>query len=106
MDLSSSPFSSTGCCELKIIFQNYLLLLLKESRFSLNLDLKSGSDSVFFSEFWRKLFQMDGPLNEILNLLLLNVALGMLQLNCEKIVGYPWPIFSKLPKMLKVQSYF
>ena len=62
--------------------------MLKESSLSLNLDLKSGSDSNSFSEFWRKLFHMEGSLNEILNLLLLSAALGILQLNPEKFVGY------------------
>ena len=44
---------------------------------------------------------MDGPLNEIMDLLLLSVVLGILWLNCEKIVGYPWHIFSKLPENVK-----
>ena len=51
--------------------------MLKESSFSFSLDLKSGSDSISLSEFWRKLFQMEGPLNEILNLLLLTAVLGI-----------------------------
>ena len=79
MALSSSPFSSTGCGELTAeIFQKYDILSLKESSFSFNSDLKSGSDSISFSEFWRKLFQMEGLLNEILNLLSLSAVLGIL----------------------------
>ena len=75
--------------------------MLKENSFSFSLDLKSGSDSISFSEFWRKLFRMEGPLNEILNLLLLSAVLGILQLNCEKFIGYPWQIFSKLSDNVK-----
>ena len=56
----------------------YVISLQKESSFSFSLELKSGTDSISFSEFWRKLFQMEGPLNEILHLLLLSVVLGIL----------------------------
>ena len=69
--------------------------MLKESSVSFSLDLKSGSDSSSFPEFWRKLFQIESSLNEILNLLLLSAVLGTLYLGCEKFVGYPWQIFSK-----------
>ena len=52
--LSSSPFSSTGCFKLTVeIFCKHIISLLKESSFSFSLDLKSGSDSISFSEFWR-----------------------------------------------------
>ena len=60
------------------IFKKYVILLLKESSLSFNSDLKSGIDSVSFSEFWRKLFQIEGLLNEILNLLLLSPVLRIL----------------------------
>ena len=56
----------------------YVISLQKESSFSFSLELKSGTDSISFSEFWRKLFQMEGPLNEILHLLLISVVLGIL----------------------------
>ena len=52
----------------------YVMSLLKESSLSFYLDLKNESDSISFTEFWRKLFQMEGPLNWILNLLLLSVV--------------------------------
>ena len=52
--------------------------IAKRKQLSFNLDLKSGSDSISFSEFWRKLFQMVVPLNEILDLLLLSAVLGFL----------------------------
>ena len=52
--------------------------IAKRKQFKFNLHLKSGIGSISFSEFWRKLFQMEGPLNEILNLLLLSVILGIL----------------------------
>ena len=79
MALSSNRFSSTGCCELMVeIFYKYVISLLKESSFSFSLDLKSGNDSISFSKFWRMLFQMEVPLKEILNLLLLSAVLGIL----------------------------
>ena len=56
----------------------HVISLQKESSFSFSLELKSGTDSISFSEFWRKLFQMEGPLNEILHLLLISVVLGIL----------------------------
>ena len=56
----------------------YVISLQKESSFSFSLELKSRTDSISFSEFWRKLFQMEGPLNEILHLLLISVVLGIL----------------------------
>lgn len=67
---------------------------------SFRLDLKSGNDSISFSEFSRKLFHMEGPVNEILNLLLLSTVLEILSLNYEKIVGHLWQILSKLPESL------
>ena len=60
------------------VFKKYVISLLKEKSLSFNSDLKSGIDSVSFSEFWKKLSQIEGPLNEILNLLLLSPVLGVL----------------------------
>ena len=60
------------------IFKKYVISLLKESSLCFNSDLKRGIDSFSFSEFWRKLFQIESPLNEILNLLLLSPVLGIL----------------------------
>ena len=44
---------------------------------------------------------MESPVNEILNLLLLNAVLGILQLNCEKFVEYLSEIFLKLAENVK-----
>ena len=55
------------------------IFIAKRKQFQFQFGFKSGSDSISFSEFWRKLFQMEGPLNEILNLLLLSVVLGISQ---------------------------
>ena len=75
--------------------------IAKTKQCTFQLDLKSGSDSVSFSEFLRKLFQMEGPLNEIVSLLLLTAVVGILQINCKKFVGYPRQIFSKLTENVK-----
>ena len=76
--------------------------MIKERNFSFSLNFKNESDSIYFLKVWRKLFQTEGILNEILNLFLLSAVLGIqLQLDCEKYGGYPWQIFPKLPENMK-----
>ena len=49
---------------------------------------------------------MEDPLNEILNLLLLNAVLQILYLNCETMVGYSCQIFSKFLENVKLPVLF
>ena len=52
--------------------------IVKRKQFKFQFRFKKRSDSISFPKFWWKLFQMEGPLNEILNLLLLFAVLGIL----------------------------